>query len=287
MTSDRSIEPLLGRAAELSRLGALLDEALSGRPRVVIVSGEPGIGKTTLLRQFADDAARRGARILWPRSFGSPGAPPYWLWRSALGPPDLLREVTSERRTLIERSADRLQRLGTDDGVVLVLDDADQADDPSIRALLDVVRFLRAGRLLVCVASDESGRAQDDWRSLQARLSREPVTDELALRGLAPDDARRALEVAVHAEIPEPVAANAFAVTGGNPLHVGELGRWLRTRPPDAWSIPPPGTLDELIDARLQDLPARARDVLNAGSILGERFRIVEVARILDLDPQE
>jgi DNA-binding CsgD family transcriptional regulator len=287
MTSDRSIEPLLGRAAELSRLGALLDEALSGQPCVVIISGEPGIGKTTLLRQFRDDAARRGARILWPRSFGSPGAPPYWLWRSALGPPDLLREIGSERRTLIERSADRLQRLGTDDGVVLVLDDADQADGPSMRALLEVVRFLRAGRLLVCVASDDTGRAQDDWRFVRAGLSSEPVTDELPLRGLGPDDAHRALEAAVHAEIPEPIAVKAFAVTRGNPLHVGELGRWLRTRPPDAWSGAPPGTLDELIDARLQDLPARARDVVHAGAILGERFRIVEVARILDLDPDE
>src|SRR4051812_48064137 len=189
MTSDRSIEPLLGRAAELSRLGALLDEALSGQPCVVIISGEPGIGKTTLLRQFTDDAARRGARILWPRSFGSPGAPPYWLWRSAVGPPDLLREIGSERPTLIERSADRLKRLGTDDGVVLVLDDADQADGPSMRALLDVVRFLRAGRLLVCVASDDTGRAQDDWRFVRAGLSSEPVTDELPLRGLRPDDA--------------------------------------------------------------------------------------------------
>src|SRR3954470_15250996 len=105
MTSDRSIEPLLGRAAELSRLGALLDEALSGQPCVVIISGEPGIGKTTLLRQFTDDAARRGARILWPRSFGSPGAPPYWLWRSALGPPDLLREVSSDPSPASPRSS--------------------------------------------------------------------------------------------------------------------------------------------------------------------------------------
>ena len=72
MTSGRSVEPLLGRAAELARLRALLDDALSGRPRVVIVSGEPGIGRTALLRRFTDEAARAGACVLWPRSFGSP-----------------------------------------------------------------------------------------------------------------------------------------------------------------------------------------------------------------------
>jgi DNA-binding CsgD family transcriptional regulator len=286
MTSDRSVEPLLGRAAELSRLGTLLDEALSGRPRVVIVSGEPGIGKTRLLRQFTDDAARRGARILWPRSFGSPGAPPYWFWRSALGPPDLLREVISDRRTLIERSADRLRRMGIDHGVVLVLDDAEQADGSSMRALVDVVRFLRAGRLLVCVACDHTISAYDDWRALRAELSSASSTEELLLPGLGPDDAHRELEAVVGREVPEPIAVTAFDVTRGNPLHLAELGRWLRPRPPIAWSASPK-TLAELVDLRIRALSSRARDVVQAGAILGERFRIIEVARVLDLDPDQ
>ena len=77
---------LLGRANELARLHVSLDDAMTGRLRVVLCSGEPGIGKTALDR-FADEAANRGVRVLRARSFRSAGAPPYWLWRQALGAP--------------------------------------------------------------------------------------------------------------------------------------------------------------------------------------------------------
>ena len=62
-----------------------LDDAMTGRLRVVLCSGEPGIGKTALLDRFADEAA--AVRVLRARSFRSAGAPPYWLWRQALGAP--------------------------------------------------------------------------------------------------------------------------------------------------------------------------------------------------------
>ena len=61
------------RATELSRLHALLDEALAGRPRLLLCSHEAWTGKPALLRQFADEAARRGVRVVWLPSFGSPG----------------------------------------------------------------------------------------------------------------------------------------------------------------------------------------------------------------------
>jgi predicted ATPase len=65
MTTGHSVEPLLGRARECSRLSALFHDALAGRPRVVFCSGEPGIGKTALLRRLTDQTARRGFR--WSR----------------------------------------------------------------------------------------------------------------------------------------------------------------------------------------------------------------------------
>ena len=67
------MDALLCRATELSRLHALLDEALAGRPRLLPCSNEAWTGKTALLRQFTDEAARRGVRVVWPPSFGSPG----------------------------------------------------------------------------------------------------------------------------------------------------------------------------------------------------------------------
>jgi DNA-binding CsgD family transcriptional regulator len=265
----------------------LLDDALAGRPRVVLCSGESGIGKTALLRQFSDEAARRGVRVLWPPSFGSPGMPPYWLWRHALGPSDPLNELGTDpqRMALIERLAARLRRESTVHGVLLAIDDLDQADGPSMHTLLGVIRFLRADRVLIYATCDDTGwEVQEDWHRVWSGLLDEPAAEALPLRGFSHDETRRYLERLVNAQMPESITAEAFAFTHGNPLHLTELGRWLRDRPPGTWPNKLPRSLEELIDVGLHDLSERARNVLKAGAILGDSFRIAEVARILDLD---
>jgi DNA-binding CsgD family transcriptional regulator len=67
-------------------------------------------------------------------------------------------------------------------------------------------------------------------------------------------------------------------------LHLTQLGRWLRTQPPDSWSFQLPVTLDEVVDLRLHEVSEGARNLLKVGAILGDSFRIPEAARILDLD---
>src|SRR4029434_655145 len=70
----------VGRQAEMGVLQAALEDALAGRGRLVILVGEPGIGKTRMARELAHDAESRGARVLWGRCAETPGAPPYWPW---------------------------------------------------------------------------------------------------------------------------------------------------------------------------------------------------------------
>src|SRR5262249_51270483 len=84
----------------------------------------------------------------------------------------------------------------------------------SAYGLLGVVRFLRSGRVLICVVCDD-GPAPDEWHSVRAGQLGEPVTEALALGGLTRDEARRHLEALVDRHVPESVAATAFAVTGG------------------------------------------------------------------------
>ena len=86
MTAPGASPLLLGRVAELGRLDGALDEAMASGSRVVLCSGEAGVGKTALLRFFTDRAAERGATVLWPPAFGRPGAPPYWMWQQLAGP---------------------------------------------------------------------------------------------------------------------------------------------------------------------------------------------------------
>src|SRR5215475_11231605 len=70
----------VGRKPELAELRAGLDRAIAGRGSVVLVAGEPGIGKSELADRLGGEAASRGAEVLWGRSWEGEGAPPYWPW---------------------------------------------------------------------------------------------------------------------------------------------------------------------------------------------------------------
>ncbi len=68
----------VGRQRELAELEAALEDSLSGRGRLVMLAGEPGIGKTRIARELAIVAESRGALVLWGRCYEEEGAPPYW-----------------------------------------------------------------------------------------------------------------------------------------------------------------------------------------------------------------
>ncbi len=70
----------MGRQREMGELREALEDALSGRGRLVMLVGEPGIGKTRTAQEFAAHATLRGARVLWGRCHSTQGAPPYWAW---------------------------------------------------------------------------------------------------------------------------------------------------------------------------------------------------------------
>ncbi len=64
----------------MAALTAALDEALSGHGRLVMLVGEPGIGKTRTAQELAGLAKQRGAKVFWGRCYEEGGAPPYWPW---------------------------------------------------------------------------------------------------------------------------------------------------------------------------------------------------------------
>ena len=72
--------PFVGRAGELAALTADLDAAVRGHGGVVLVAGEPGIGKTRLAEELAARAMMRGAVVLWGRCWEGAGAPAFWPW---------------------------------------------------------------------------------------------------------------------------------------------------------------------------------------------------------------
>ena len=75
-----SIAPIVGRARELDAFRAAFDRMLAGRRQLVLISGEPGIGKTRCAQALADVAEDQGALVLWGHCREDAAAPPYWPW---------------------------------------------------------------------------------------------------------------------------------------------------------------------------------------------------------------
>src|SRR3984885_902581 len=78
--SGSQSRPIVGRARELDVFRAAFDRMLASRRQIVLISGEPGIGKTRCAEALADVAEDQGALVLWGRCREEAGAPPYWPW---------------------------------------------------------------------------------------------------------------------------------------------------------------------------------------------------------------
>ena len=70
----------VGRQREMAELRAALDAAMSGHGRMVMLVGEPGIGKTRTAQELGALAEARGTQVFWGRCHEEQGAPPYWPW---------------------------------------------------------------------------------------------------------------------------------------------------------------------------------------------------------------
>src|ERR1700749_1826046 len=132
---------LLGRERELVRLGALAEPRSLVRPRLVGVEGEAGIGKTTLAQTLADTVS---GRVRWAQCVEE-GAPPFWLWRQAV--PEVRPEPGGDRFTLF---AALREVLAADQGCLLVVDDVQWADEPSLLALRMLLRDPACRGMLCC-----------------------------------------------------------------------------------------------------------------------------------------
>jgi len=175
----------VGREREMDELRAGFEDALSGRGRVLMLVGEPGIGKTRTAEELVTYARLRKAQVLWGRCYEGEGAPAYWPWVQAIrsyvhdrDPKVLLSEMGSgaaDIAQIVSEVRDRLPGLPAPpsldpeqarfrlfDGIttflknatkgeplVLVLDDLHWADKPSLLLLQFLARELRGARLLV------------------------------------------------------------------------------------------------------------------------------------------
>jgi DNA-binding SARP family transcriptional activator/tetratricopeptide (TPR) repeat protein len=294
-------ERLLGRERELAELAPILDRALAGEGAVVLLGGEPGIGKSRLADTLALRVGDR-ARVLVGRCWEAGGAPPYWPWvqalRTLLGVtdaaalrdllPDLPPEATADspdaRFRLFEAVAACLTRSAP---VAVFLDDLHAADAPSLLLLRFLAGHIAAAPIVVvgCYRDTEGG---PELEEALADVARRPATHRLSLTGLGAAAVGRLLEQAMGTAPPPELAARIAADTQGNPLFAGEIGRLLAAEGADGeLGAPVPRGVSDTIGRRLRQRSDECRRVLALASVVGREFEPRAIERVGGLDGDE
>jgi DNA-binding SARP family transcriptional activator/predicted ATPase len=296
-TPSAAVSGLVGRQDECRRLAALLEEATRQRSaRAVLLTGEPGLGKSRLLAELATLARAGGGSLLEGRAFEAESGP-FGPWVDALRqlPPGSVRPALAADLGAL------LPELARDDGappsrdrlfaavvtllselaaaappVVLAIDDVHLLDTASAELLHYVTRTCRHRPLVVALAA-RAGELHDNETALRTvRSLREMgLLAEMPLAALG----REATRELVRAAAPEVDADEVYAESGGNPLFALEVARFLPER-----EGPMPRSLVEIIRHRVARLPAEAGDVLRWAVVLGHGFDASLLGELADLD---
>ncbi|SHF58120.1 AfsR/SARP family transcriptional regulator [Geodermatophilus nigrescens] len=275
---------LVGRQEELARLRAVAESAAAGRPAVVVLGGEAGIGKTRLAEAVAAMSRAAGWAVAESRCADDAGAPPLWPWTQVLEqldqePPDPTDgddDADAARFRLFQALRARLAAAAAARPVLVVLDDLQGADATSVQLLGLLARHLPRVPLLVVVTVRSVGEdLPEAVTDCLARLAREPAATTLALGGLAPDDVASLLTAQLGRAGDARLAATVHDRTAGNPFFVVELTRWMRgARDLSLARVPVPPSVVEVLRTRLSRLPAGARPVLELAAVAGREVTL-------------
>ncbi|HET9611662.1 MAG TPA: BTAD domain-containing putative transcriptional regulator [Acidimicrobiales bacterium] len=298
----------VGRELELRQALAALDEAREGA-RVVLVEGEPGIGKTRLVEEVAAEAARRSVAVHWGRAFEGGATPALWPWLAplraivaGLGPDEVAPELgalvgghgashagdgdgalvgASPADHARVRLFDAVTRLvataATERPLVLVLDDLQWADLPS----LELLTFL-AGQLgdepvlLACTVRELEVGRRDAVVDALAALSRGHATRRITLRGISHLATAELVERAAGGTVEPDVIAAIQRRAEGNPFFATELARLVAAEPDRAGALGAvspggdvPSGVRDVVRQRIALLPEPTTRLLQVAAVCG------------------
>ncbi|MEY9933935.1 DNA-binding CsgD family transcriptional regulator [Catenulispora sp. GP43] len=240
---------ILGRDDGLSRLGLLLDAAFDGGPNVLVLTGEPGVGKSTLVEWTAQQGVIRGMRTLLARGSRSESGSPLAAIQQ------LLRRIEPDVPDTHAGVANLLSDTAKRQPLLLLVDDLQGLDHESVAVLSFVARRIAGESIAVLLAAREDAvpdRFDRDFPTLVAEPLDRPASGRLLDAQPHPPHGR------VRVQILEQAA--------GNPLALIELTRAVAgNRDGDlagSQSLPLTKRLVETFAADLPDLPAPTRKAL-------------------------
>jgi hypothetical protein len=302
MAAALPVADLVGRDLLLGRLQASLGRALAGDAVTVLVAGEAGIGKTSLIRAGVGPSLAKDAALGWGTCVDTAGAPGYWPWTKALG--GLMRAIgldaardlaaddagllasiepsfgrapdaepsAREQLLLMDAVARFLETAATRRPVVVVLDDLQWSDASSL-ALLDFVAGAALAGVALVGAYRHDELSDPARRHLGALAGR---CEHLQLGGLDADAVHALVEQLSGEDWDRADTDVIHRRTGGHPFFVREVALL-------GGDGVLPAAVREAVKRRLDRLPAETRAVLEVTAVAGTELRPDVVARPLGI----
>lgn len=279
------VHPPIGRDEEVGILtDALTSAAATVSAEVLLVRGEPGIGKSRLLRCLSGLATDRNAFVLEASAFESGAIRPFALWIDALR----TANIDAAERVFGEGDANNRDRLlsglstflageANTRPVVLIFDDVQWCDESSAAALHYVARMNRHIPLLAVLAGRE-GELQDNVGLQQALggLRHAALLRDLRLGPLS----RAAAAELVEQNSPGADTDRLSRECRGNPLLAIELARAEQEGSGG-------GSLDQLVQERLARFDVNGAEILRWAAVLSPRLDVARLVRLTSIDTDE
>ena len=288
---------LVGREAVLGVAEAALDEMLSGAGQLLLVTGEPGIGKSAVLTEVARRGAHRGARVLRGVCWRGDGAPPYWPWTQVLRGMELdhagygeagrllagqpaggvgsAQEAADARFRLFDAVAGLFTRLARDTPLLIILDDLHWADSASVQLLDFVARQCATERVLLLGA----------YRNEEAAVALLELGGQvLPLNGLSPAAVGTLISVIAGSHPSEEQAERGVAPKRRQSAvrpraDAAGAGSWRFSRTLCQMSV------RQTLTARLARVSPACAEMLEVAAVDGLHLQLDVLSRALDLTP--
>ena len=272
----------VGRRGHLDEITGRIQSARQGLGGLLLVSSEPGMGKTRLAEEATRIAEAAGFGVGWGQCSEAQGAPPYLPWTqvfrqlSAAAPgvrlPDWRhpgREETS-RFQLFEAALEVLREVSARRAALIVLDDLQWADAASLHLLQYAASLLPSIPVIVLATHRDPDEESLPLSGILPNIRRQRGVRRLSLGPLsaaeADELARHVLGGRADAEIARSIQMRAE----GNPLFIHELAGLLSEKGGSPGDLPP--TVREAIATRLNRLDPAGRGLLSAAAVIGQRF---------------
>lgn len=318
-------DPFVGRVDAIEVARRALAATLAGRGRILLVSGEAGIGKTRLVEELVLRAEQDRAVVAWGATYEGEGVPAFLPWvqvfesLAAADPPGLasaveasdsvltqafpsLKELFDEieppplpdpaeaRFQLFEAATRVLARFAARRPLVVVLDDLHWADVASLQLVQFVAGRVASSRILLVATHRHMDPVPGPaLTETLGGLSRHSGIVRIALRGLSPPEVCAFLAQTSGPGTPPELADAVWARTDGNPFFIRELARLLiaegRLAEATAGPLPVPPGVLDVIRRRLARLPEATNDLLTLAAVFGRTFDLAVVAVAEGVEP--